>query len=332
MKSVIKSVSLILAVTALIMTTPVSAFADWYDEVSGGTYVEIEGSNFVADTFCGVDALYNENNAYYQCNELIMRFYSEAYGLSVMAYENTGLIMSSSGYRFVQAQTPKPGDIIYSPSRFRKNRSDHWAIVKSYSGGKITMFEQNVVWEGKAAKNRTVKFPSDYYYLYTPVAKFGFPDPVLRGAPETATESTVVTTTKVTTTTAATTKITTTTSATTKATATTATTAKVTTAAETVSTAAITSTTVTATESATVTETESTVPETESAVPVTETQATVTLTDAGTEAPTETLSEATEKNTANSFSSGRTPAVIAVAALLAAVAVLSALIIRKRKK
>ncbi len=330
MKSVIKSVSLILAVTALIMTAPVSAFADWYDEVSGGTYVEIEGSNFVADTFCGVDALYNENNAYYQCNELIMRFYAEAYGLSVMAYENTGLIMSSSGYRFVQAQTPKPGDIIYSPARFRKNRSDHWAIVKSYSGGKITMFEQNVVWEGKAAKNRTVRFPSDYYYLYTPVAKFGFPDPVLRGAPETVTESTAVTTTKVTTTTAATTKITTTTSATTKAASTTATTI----AAETVSTAAITSTTVTTTESTTVTETETTVPVTESTAPVTETQATVTLTDAETEteAPTETIPETADRNTENTFSSGRTPAVIAVAALLAAVAVLSALIIRKKKK
>jgi len=42
-------------------------------------YVVIEGENFVADTFCGVDALYNETGRTLFCNELIERFYSRFY-------------------------------------------------------------------------------------------------------------------------------------------------------------------------------------------------------------------------------------------------------------
>ena len=45
-------------------------------------YVVIEGENFVADTFCGVDALYNETGRTLFCNELIERFYSAVYGVS----------------------------------------------------------------------------------------------------------------------------------------------------------------------------------------------------------------------------------------------------------
>ena len=46
-------------------------------------YVVIEGENFVADTFCGVDALYNETGRTLFCNELIERFYSAVYGVSI---------------------------------------------------------------------------------------------------------------------------------------------------------------------------------------------------------------------------------------------------------
>ena len=35
-------------------------------------YVEIVGEGFVADTFCGVDALYNETGNTLFCNELIV--------------------------------------------------------------------------------------------------------------------------------------------------------------------------------------------------------------------------------------------------------------------
>lgn len=166
-----------------------------------------------------------------------MRFYKEAYGLDVMAYMNTGLIMLTEGYAFVDAQTPKKGDVIYVTAAMRGSGTDHWAIVKDYSNGYITMFEQNVVWDGKAALNRQIKYPSDSYYLLTPVSLGAAPDPVLRGAEEettarpTATKSTTTkptttkpTTTKPTTTKPTTTKPETTTEITTTAVSTTATT------------------------------------------------------------------------------------------------------------
>lgn len=98
MKKRIKYISVVAAALLLAAAISVSSFANWYDDVSGGTYKEIKGKGFVADTFCGVDALYNENDSYYQCNELIMRFYREAFGLEVLAYANTGLVMLTEGY------------------------------------------------------------------------------------------------------------------------------------------------------------------------------------------------------------------------------------------
>ena len=53
-------------------------------------YVVIEGENFVADTFCGVDALYNETGRTLFCNELIERFYSAVYGVSM--YTDNGTV------------------------------------------------------------------------------------------------------------------------------------------------------------------------------------------------------------------------------------------------
>ena len=46
-------------------------------------YVTISGEGFIADTFCGVDALYNETGSTLFCNELIERFYSAVYGVTV---------------------------------------------------------------------------------------------------------------------------------------------------------------------------------------------------------------------------------------------------------
>lgn len=199
MKKTNNMIRIVSAIMILLSVFAVGAEADWYDEVSGGSYAPIEGDSYIADTFCGVEAFYSESSYYYQCNELIMRFYREAYGLEVMAYENTGLIMVSKGYKFENPSQPKKGDIIYSPSTFRKGRGDHWAIVKDYSNGVITLFEQNVVWEDngvkKAGTGRKLKFPSDYYYLYTPVSLPGFADPVLPGITETSTATTAKATT-----------------------------------------------------------------------------------------------------------------------------------------
>ncbi|MBR5113001.1 MAG: Ig-like domain-containing protein [Clostridia bacterium] len=182
MKKIRKIIALTAAALTLFSVCSAVASADWYDEVSGGSYSAIVGEPYVAETFCGVEARYSLTTAQYQCNELIMRFYREAYGLEVMAYMNIGLVMLTEGYEFKTPSTPKKGDIIYSPAKFRQNKSDHWAIVKDYSNGKITLFEQNVVWNGKAGTGRKLNFPSDYYYIYTPVAKAGYPEPSLNGA------------------------------------------------------------------------------------------------------------------------------------------------------
>lgn len=188
MKKRIKYISVVAAALLLAAAISVSSFANWYDDVGGGTYKEIKGKGFVADTFCGVDALYNENDSYYQCNELIMRFYREAFGLEVLAYANTGLVMLTEGYAFEPTSEPKKGDVVYCTAAMRGSSSDHWAIVKDYSDGKLTLFEQNVVWEGKAGVGRRLKYPSDSYYLYTPVGLGGNADPVPRGVSQTVTE------------------------------------------------------------------------------------------------------------------------------------------------
>lgn len=57
-------------------------------------YVTIVGEGFAADTFCGVDALYNETGATPFCNELIERFYSAVYGVTV--FTNSGDITAAS--------------------------------------------------------------------------------------------------------------------------------------------------------------------------------------------------------------------------------------------
>lgn len=254
------AIAVLCAVLLFVSGAVPDAFADWYDDISSGTYVEIEGKNFVADTFYGVKALYNEGGPTLYCNELVIRFYKEAYGLDISA-GTSGISMKSEGYKFVTPSNPKPGDVVYVSAEMR-GTSDHWAIVKYNNGDHLVLFEQNVVNGGEAGVERKLKYPSDSYKLYTPVSTGEKNDPVLKGASGNAqtteknTEKTTVTTTVTTTekpTTTTTTKLTTTT--TTKPTTTTTTkptttkpvtTTKVTTTAKpstTVATSAVTSAT-----------------------------------------------------------------------------------------
>lgn len=156
-------------VLALLFCFMQSASADWYDDIKpNSTWVEIEGENFVADTFMGVSALYNESdNSRYHCGELIIRFYKEAYGIDIYPYTNDTPTSQTGGYKFVKTKTPKKGDIIFVSKEMRGSDVDHWAIVKDYSDGYITLFEQNTIWEGKAGVERKLKCPSDSYYIYT---------------------------------------------------------------------------------------------------------------------------------------------------------------------
>ena len=192
------------------------AYGDWYDDLKpNSTWVEIEGENFVAETFMGVKALYNENNLGHQCGDLVIRFYKEAFGLDIYPYGSGGPSSETGGYKFVRTSSPKPGDIIYVSKEMRGSDQDHWAIVRDYSDGYITMFEQNVRWNGQAVVGRKIRYPSDSYYVYTLVKADGSTPDFGVSKPEVTEKTTEVQTTKVPETTVATTAATTTKPATT---------------------------------------------------------------------------------------------------------------------
>ena len=121
-------------------------------------YVTISGEGFIADTFCGVDALYNETGSMLFCNELIERFYSAVYGVTVYTDNGNITAASPSGYWFEVTYTPQPGDIAYASAEARERYGNHYAIVKAVdeAGGAVTLFEQNWVWDGKAGVNRVI--------------------------------------------------------------------------------------------------------------------------------------------------------------------------------
>ena len=183
----VKRIISVIFAAAFALIFAVSSSASLYDCVSGGKYKEITGDPFVADTFYGVDALYSTKSKVYQCNELVNRFYKQAYGMNIFAGGQFGVLSYSDNYTFVKLtknDTPKAGDIIYASAENRNGSGVHWALVKSYSSGVITMFEQNVVWSGKAGIDRKLKWPpgENDYVIYTPVGKNGHSDPVLKQA------------------------------------------------------------------------------------------------------------------------------------------------------
>ena len=132
-------------------------------------YVTIVGESFAADTFCGVDALYNESGTTLFCNELIERFYSAVYGVTVFTNSGDITAASPSGYWFEVTYTPQPGDIAYASAEARERYGNHYAIVKAVdeAGGTVTLFEQNWVWDGKAGVNRVIPYDGGCYTFYT---------------------------------------------------------------------------------------------------------------------------------------------------------------------
>ncbi len=174
----------LMCVVAMLCCFMQTASADWYDDIKpNSTWVEIKGEKFVADTFMGVPALYNENdNSYYHCGELVIRFYKEAYNLEIYPYTDDTPTSLTEGYKFVTTKTPQKGDIIFVSKEMRGSSQDHWAIVKDYSDGYITLFEQNTIWNGQAGVERKLKCPSDSYYIFTPVSTGAAPAPSLGAA------------------------------------------------------------------------------------------------------------------------------------------------------
>ncbi len=227
------------AVLLLVSGAVPSAFADWYDDIESGSWVKITGQNFVADTFMGVKAYYNESgNSVYHCGEVIERFYREALGLDVeIRSSEPRLRMNTPGYKFVTPDFPKAGDVVFVSAEMRGRGGDHWAIVKYYENGYLVLFEQNVIYNGCAGVNRRLKYPSDSYYIFSPVKTDGEKVTVSEDEDKpSTTESTTEKTTVTTTAPATTEKPTTTKPTTTKPTTTKPTTAKAVTTTEKVTT------------------------------------------------------------------------------------------------
>lgn len=128
--------------------------------------VIIKTSGQIVDTFMGVPAYYAPmtSGSPYQCSELITRY--------------TKALQSKYGSSFkgwAKTSTPKAGDYIYATADQRGKGYGHWAIIKSVSGNRLTLIEQNWTWyDGSnyiAAKNRVIPWGGDYegsYTIYTP--------------------------------------------------------------------------------------------------------------------------------------------------------------------
>ncbi|MDR0531104.1 MAG: CHAP domain-containing protein [Oscillospiraceae bacterium] len=163
----------IAALLAALLTLPVGA----------AQKVVIKGKKFVADTFMGVPAYYDEGeNGYYgrwQCFEYVQRFYREAYDLEM--YASTGCAsptMVTPGYGFQKTKKPKPGDLLYSPAERRGKPYSHWAVVKTCVNGVVTLAEQNHHWNGTVVIDRETPVSHAEYDFFTPVG-VGRADPQL---------------------------------------------------------------------------------------------------------------------------------------------------------
>ncbi len=169
------AVVLLCAVILIVSGAVPKAFADWYDDIQSGSWVEIKGQNFVADTFMGVKAYYNETgNSVYHCGEVVERFYREALGLDVeIRSSEPRFRINTPGYKLVTPDFPKAGDVVFVSAEMRGRGGDHWAIVKYYENGYLVLFEQNVIYNGCAGVNRRLKYPSDSYVMFRAVRTDG---------------------------------------------------------------------------------------------------------------------------------------------------------------
>ena len=177
MKRLVRAVAVVLAVVCCV--SPV-AFGAESDDIISAQWKTITDSSFYVDELNGVRA-YPQN----QCNDLPIRYYAEVYGVDIFVgiyspflMENSFAIMWGSGISdygdipdsvsgFVKTDEPKQGDIVYWSASRRGKSYAHSALVKSYSDGVITLIEQNWNWDGKAAYERKIKFPSENYVVYT---------------------------------------------------------------------------------------------------------------------------------------------------------------------
>ena len=163
-KRMVRLVVLMLCVAALSACMQASAREITYS----CDYVRITNDGFVADTFNGVEARYNLYGRTLYCNEIIVRYYKEVYGLTVQTGGKGPRVVGNSEYYFRVTSAPQPGDVMYAPAAARGKGYSHWGICKEAdsTNGTITMFEQNWRWNGKAGVNRQIPYSGSCYTAY----------------------------------------------------------------------------------------------------------------------------------------------------------------------
>lgn len=129
-------------------------------------YEKITGNGYVADTFLGVDAIYNLNGRTLYCTELVQRFFRQRYGLEINCGKNGPTVLNSKEYVFEKTDTPRAGDVLYASASARGRGCAHWAICKTVDEDGITLFEQNWKWNGCAGVDREIPLEGNCYSIY----------------------------------------------------------------------------------------------------------------------------------------------------------------------
>ena len=162
---ILTAVMLLLGVLSGVLSISAHAAGriDW------GTAVPISQNGQVVDSITVngkyVEAIYAprgnvsnyDSDGTYCCAAFVKRFYKNVYGADVWNLYPGNQPSVSSGY-FYKTDSPKVGDIA--------GNSEHWAIVKSVSGGAVTVIEQNA-WNTKytsAMVGRKLYSDSGYWY------------------------------------------------------------------------------------------------------------------------------------------------------------------------
>ena len=105
---------------------------------------------------------YTKSDTTYCCAAYVTRFYKTVYGVNVSNLASTSSIPKCNSGSFTATSKPVVGDIV------RWNKSVHWSIVKSVSGDRVTLIQQNY-WNSAhtaALKNTVISKSSRNFTFY----------------------------------------------------------------------------------------------------------------------------------------------------------------------
>lgn len=155
----------VIGMLCLIVLFPTVAFASQFTE----QVILITKDGQIADTFCGVDAVYittYSDVGTYSCAGYVKKFYMALFNANVYQiniYDGPPVVsMEGHTVSLKQVKKPVPGDIMQNTGR------THVGIVKEVSGDTVTLIEQNFKWNLSgniyARINRKISVDSAYFY------------------------------------------------------------------------------------------------------------------------------------------------------------------------